>query len=150
MSRSACRVKCPTCGAVLQVPTDLSSPTLESSSPESSSGSSSVAKRSIPPASGRPSSGSDSFLENLPPPSASSGPPSLPSSAMQSARDEENDRGRRAAPGPLPPMPSTRRPGASKSKPPVNKSVVSEESMSKYWKMPRAGLASAVVCAGCR
>ena len=137
------RVKCPTCAAVLQVPASLAPASIDASKlGDSTPGAPSrPAGRAIPTKTAKTSDrGGDSMFDDLPEPGPSSGPPSLEpakathTQAMGKRRsrdeieDEDNDRGARAArTGPLPPIPSTRRPGAGKTKSAVKKRTKTEE-----------------------
>ena len=144
------RVKCPTCGAVLLVPAN---PSPSSFLPESHAGTS-PASAATKAETGHQTAPEepDSLLDDLPPPSPTSGPPSLgPTQSMRKHdRDidervsREESRARTGASENFPPIPTSRRVGSTKpiaaqtSRPHVNLESIVEET--EGWRKVRKGL----------
>ncbi|MCE9533616.1 MAG: hypothetical protein K8T89_21195, partial [Planctomycetes bacterium] len=149
------KVKCPTCGAVLQVPSSLSPASLDTSKIPGSESPAMPPKRPAGPAAPartarpepNPESESDggSFFNDLPAPGPISGPPSLAVPQMRRRGEpEDEDMGpRRSAPSG--PLPSARKPSAAKPKPAAKRQAESEEPESVEesaagWRKVRKGL----------
>jgi len=131
------RVKCPTCGAVLQVPA-----TLAPTSMEGPPGEADAPRNPTPPAANPIPR--ESVFTGLPGASSTSGPPSLPQNNPMH-RDEEDEPRRASTSGPLPPIPNTRRPAAKKQAPatrpgPDNEQVEQIIEDAAGWSSVRGGL----------